>query len=186
MSMRVSARNRSSSRSTASCWTRSGLIRRNGRSWRSSSSSLTTSIAFPASSITKSRSSATVRRIGNGSKARAPIDTADLKSLLNTLATLRAVRWVGATTPAHGFDKPQLVVTFTTSPDEKALHKLTIGNRTDDGMWFAKADGRDGTFVVSNPDLTALKLPLTKSAASSPSPSATPSPAVTGSPVATP
>ncbi len=119
-------------------------------------------------------------------KGEGAVDTADLKSLLNTLATLRAVRWVGATTPAHGFDKPQLVVTFTTSPDDKALHKLTIGNRTDDGMWFAKADGRDGTFVVSNPDLTALKLPLTKSAASSPSPSATPSPAVTGSPVAAP
>ena len=96
------------------------------------------------------------------------------------------MRWVGATTPAHGFDKPQLVVTFTTSPDDKTLHKLTIGNRTDDGMWFAKADGRDGTFVVSNPDLTALKLPLTKSAASSPSPSATPSPAVAGSPVVAP
>ena len=119
-------------------------------------------------------------------KGEGRIDTADLESLLNTLAALRAVRWVGATTPAHGFDKPLLVVTFTTSPDDKTLHKLTIGRRTDDGMWFAKADGRDGTFVVSNPDLTALKLPLTKSAASSPSPSATPSPAVAGSPVAAP
>ncbi len=119
-------------------------------------------------------------------KGEGRIDTADLESLLNTLAALRAVRWVGATTPAHGFDKPQLVVTFTTSPDDKTLHKLTIGRRTDDGMWFAKADGRDGTFVVSNPDLTALKLPLTKSAASSPSPSATPSPAVAGSPVVAP
>jgi hypothetical protein len=119
-------------------------------------------------------------------KGEGGIDTADLESLLNTVATLRAVRWVGATTPAHGFDKPQLVVTLTTSPDDKALHKLTIGNRTDDGMWFAKADGRDGTFVVSNPDLTALKLPLTKSAGSSSSPSATPSPAVAGSHVAAP
>ena len=29
-------------------------------------------------------------------------------------------------------------------------------------MWFAKVDGRDGTFVISNPDFTALKLPLVK------------------------
>ena len=32
-------------------------------------------------------------------------------------------------------------------------------------MWFAKADGRDGTFLLSNPDFTAFKLPLAKSAA---------------------
>ena len=119
-------------------------------------------------------------------KGEGAIDTADLESLLNTLATLRAVRWVGGTTPAHGFDKPLLVVTFTTSPDDKALHKLTIGNRTDDGMWFAKVDGRDGTFVVSNPDYTALKLPLTKSAPAALSPSPTPEGPVTSSPVAAP
>ncbi|MGH8093374.1 MAG: DUF4340 domain-containing protein [Chthoniobacterales bacterium] len=119
-------------------------------------------------------------------KGEGGIDRNDLESLLNTLASLRAVRWVGATTPAQGFDKPLLVVTFTTSSDDKALHKLTIGNRTDDGMWFAKVDGRDGAFVVSNPDLTALKLPLSKSAAASPSPIATPSPALTSSPVAAP
>ena len=34
------------------------------------------------------------------------IDSADLQSLINTLASLRAVRWVGASTPAHGFERP--------------------------------------------------------------------------------
>ena len=29
-------------------------------------------------------------------------------------------------------------------------------------MWFAKADERDGIFLISNPDFTALKLPLAK------------------------
>ncbi len=109
------------------------------------------------------------------------IDTADVQSLLNTLASLRAVRWVGATTPAHGFEKPLLVLTFTTSPDDKALHKLTIGNPTDDQMWFAKIDGRDGTFVVNQPDLNALRLPLSK-APPSPSPTPVPSPPVVNSP----
>ena len=104
------------------------------------------------------------------------IDTKNLQSLLNTLASLRAVRWVGAITPEHGFEKPLLVVTFTTSPDDKALHKLTIGNPTNDQMWFAKIDGRDGTFVISQPDLNALRLPLTKAASPSPTASLTPSP----------
>jgi predicted nucleotidyltransferase len=63
-----------------------------------------------------------------------------------------------------------LVITFTTSPDDKTMHKLTIGNRTEDAMWFAEVEGRDGTFVISNPDFTALKLPLTKAAPTSPSP----------------
>lgn len=109
-------------------------------------------------------------------KGSGEIDATNVQSLLNTLASLRAVRWVGGTTPAHGFDKPQLVLTFTTSPDDKALHKLTIGGATQDGMWFAKVDGRDGTFVVNQPDMNALKLPLTKEATPSPvvSPRSTP------------
>ena len=110
-------------------------------------------------------------------KGDGAIDTADLQSLLNTLASLRAVRWVGAAAPEHGFEKAQMVLTFTTSPDDKTLHKLTIGNQTQDAMWFAKIDGRDGTFVISNPDFTALKLPLAKAAAASPSPSVSATPA---------
>ncbi len=113
------------------------------------------------------------------------IDAANVQSLLNTLAALRAVRWVGATTPAHGIEKPLLVLTFTTSADDKALHKLTIGNSTDDQMWYAKVDGRDGTFVINQPDLNAFRLPLTKAAAS-PSPSAAPSVPAVSSPVPAP
>src|SRR5712691_9086384 len=95
---------------------------------------------------------------------------------------LRAVRWVGSTMPTHGFDKPQFVIVFTTSPDDKASHKLTIGGASGDGMWFAKVDEREGTFVVSNPDLNALKLPLV----SQPSPSPSPSPSISASPSAAP
>jgi hypothetical protein len=95
---------------------------------------------------------------------------------LNTLSKLRAVRWIGATVPQHGFDKPQLTITFTTSPDDKATHKLTVGGAAPNGMWFAKVDEREGTFVMNNPDLNALKLPLTQTATPSPSPTATPNP----------
>jgi len=106
-------------------------------------------------------------------KGTGPINQTNAQSLLNTLSTLHAVRWVGATLPGHGFDKPQLVVTFTTSPDDKATHKLTIGAATPNGMWFAKVDEREGTFVISNPDLNAFKLPLIGQESPSPSPSAT-------------
>jgi len=101
------------------------------------------------------------------------INQTNVQSLLNSLATLRAVRWVGSTTPTHGFDKPYLVVAFTTSPDDKAAHKLTIGGTWPDGMWFAKVDEREGTFVVNNPDVNALKLPLVGQESPLPSPSPT-------------
>lgn len=104
----------------------------------------------------------------------------NIQSLLNTLTVLRAVRWVGATMPAHGFDKPQVTITFTTSPDDKNVHKLVVGASAGEGMWFAKADEREGTFVLSNPDLNAFKLPLV----AMPSPSPAASPATSVSPTA--
>src|SRR3954470_4998859 len=103
-------------------------------------------------------------------KGTEPINTVSVQSLLNTLTALRAARWAGATTPASGLDKPHVTITFTTSPDDKAMHKLVIGGSAGDGMWFARTDEREGAFVISNPDLNAFKLPLV--AAPSPSPAA--------------
>src|SRR5450432_3156170 len=117
-------------------------------------------------------------------KGETPIDTTNVQSLVNTLASLHAVRWAGATTPAHGFEKPQLVLTFTTSADNKASHQLTISDPTEDGMWYAKIDEREGTFVISNPDLTGLRLPLARPAAASPAPNGSPAPSAISSPVA--
>lgn len=93
-------------------------------------------------------------------KGSEPINQVNVQSLLNTLTVLRAVRWTGATAPAHGFDKPQVAITFTTSPDEKKVHKLVVGAAAGNGMWFARTDEREGTFVMSNPDFSALRLPL--------------------------
>jgi uncharacterized protein DUF4340 len=93
-------------------------------------------------------------------KGNEPINQVNVQSLLNTLTVLRAVRWVGATTSAHAFDKPQITITFTTSPDDKKVHKLVVGGPAGEGMWFARTDEREGTFVLSNPDFNALRLPL--------------------------
>jgi hypothetical protein len=121
-------------------------------------------------------------------KGSGAINETNVQSLLNTLSNLHAVRWIGATTPQHGFDRPQLTITFTTSPDDKATHKLTIGGGTPDGMWFARLDEREGTFLINNPDLNALKLSLVQTAATSPAPSpgASPSPQAASSLVAVP
>jgi hypothetical protein len=113
-----------------------------------------------------------------------PIDQVNVQSLLNTLTGLRAVRWTGPTTPAHGFEKPQIVIAFTTAPDDKNPHKLVVGGSAGGGMWFARTDEREGTFVISNPDFNALRLPLV--ALTAPTPTAgqagTPSPAASATP----
>jgi hypothetical protein len=131
-------------------------------------------------SVTTDKESALVRAANNQwnwAKGNGPINQTNLQALLDSLATLRTVRWIGSTTPAHAFDKPRLVVTFTTSSDDKAIHKLTIGAPTPDGMSFAKVDEREGTFALSSPDLNALKLSLVgqESPSPSPTPTATPS-----------
>jgi hypothetical protein len=106
-------------------------------------------------------------------KGNGAIDQANVQSLLNTLSSLRAVSWLGATTPQDGFEKPQLTLAITTSPDDKASHKLTIGAATNDGMSRARVDGREGTFVISNSDLNSLKLPLARQPSPTPSPTGT-------------
>jgi hypothetical protein len=112
-------------------------------------------------------------------KGSGEINQANVQSLLNTLSSLHAVRWLGATTPQHGFEKPQLVLAFTTSPDNKASHKLSVGAQNNDGTWCGRVDGREGTFAISNPDLNTLKLPLAGQATASPSPTMTPVTSVT-------
>jgi len=117
-------------------------------------------------------------------KGNEPINQANVQSLLNTLTVLRAVRWTGATTPAHAFEQPQITITFTTSPDDKNTRKLVVGGAGGDGMWFARTDEREGTFVISNPDFNALRLSLVATPVASPTPTAagTPAPTVAASP----
>ncbi len=113
-------------------------------------------------------------------KGSGQINQTNVQSLLNTLSNLRAVRWAGPTVAQQGFEQPQLAITFTTSPDDKVSHKLLVGSAAGNGTWFARTEEREGTFIIRDSDLNALKLPLM--AVSSPSPS--PSPKETASPAA--
>ena len=115
---------------------------------------------------------------GNG-----PINTVAVQSLVNTLASLHAVRWL-ANVPPAAFDKPQLVATFTTSADDKAQHKVTISGPSADGTSMARTDEHEGTFVISSSDLSALRGALVQPPF--PSPAASASPSVATSPVAPP
>jgi hypothetical protein len=107
-------------------------------------------------------------------KGSGEINQGNVQSLISALANLRAVRWLGTTAPRHGLDKPQLTLTFMYGPESKDSCTLTVGSRTEDGMWCAHVDGREGTFVISNSDLNALKLPLVSQATASPIPTASP------------
>ena len=119
-------------------------------------------------------------------KGPGAINQTNVQSLVNTLASLHAVRWIGQTVPQQGLEKPQLTVTFTTSPDDKAVHKLRIGANAPEGTWFAKIDEREGTFALSTPDFGALKLPLVSQPSPSASPAVSASPSAPTSPVASP
>ena len=112
-------------------------------------------------------------------KGSGEINQGNVQSLLNTLSSLRAVRWLGATTLQQGFEKPQLVLAFTTSPDNKTSHKLTVGAQNNDGTWCARLEGREGIFAISNPDFNTLKSPLAGQATPLPSPITTPATSVT-------
>ncbi len=121
-----------------------------------------------------------------------PVDPAKIQSVLTTLANLHASHWVGATTAQHGFDKPTLVATFTTSEDDKVSQKLTVGAASGDGTWFARVDGRDGTFAMSAGDVNMLKQSLTQTATPAPGGVASPAAGASaahstpGTPTATP
>lgn len=114
-----------------------------------------------------------------------PVNATNAQSLLNTLTNLRAVRWIGGGTPAQAFEKVQGTITFSASPEGEKLHKLVIGGPAGEGMWYGRVDGRDGVFVLSNPDFNALRLPLTDLPAASPAISPAVAPPMI-SPAATP
>ncbi len=101
-------------------------------------------------------------------KGDGKINQTNVQSLVNTLATLRAIRWIGATKPEHGVGKPTLSVTFKTSSG--GTGKLSAGAATPEGAHHATAEGLTGTFAFSRPDFTAFELPLIEKPAAAATP----------------
>lgn len=100
-------------------------------------------------------------------KGDGKVNQTNTQSLVNTLASLRAVRWQGATTPEQGLSQPKITVAFKTAT---GAGKLLIGSETPDHLSYAAAEGLTGTFGLSQPDVTAFQLPLIEGAAPVPAP----------------
>ena len=103
-------------------------------------------------------------------KGTGQIDEKNVQSLVGALSSLHAARWLGATKPQDGLEKPQLTLAFTTSSDDKTSHRLIIGAPANDGTWCAHVDGREGTFAISNSDLNSLRLRVVAQPSTTPSP----------------
>jgi hypothetical protein len=89
------------------------------------------------------------------SKGDGTVNQFAAQSLVNTLASLRAARWLGATNPAeHGIEKPNLVIGYTMA--DKKTGRVAIGSNTPDEMWHATSAGKTGTFLIVRPDFDAL------------------------------
>ena len=102
-------------------------------------------------------------------KGDGAVNQINVQSLVNTLARLRAVRWMGAVKPEDGLDHPPLTVAFKTS---NANGKLEVGATSPEQLTYASVSARPGVFALSSPDLSALQLPLLEKAPAAPTPAA--------------
>jgi hypothetical protein len=108
-------------------------------------------------------------------KGDGKVNQINAQSLINTLASLRAVRWAGATTPDHGLAPAKITVSFKTGTGSG---KLLVGSETPDHLSYATAEGLSGTFALSQPDVSAFLLSLIEAAVPSPDvPAPAPAPA---------
>jgi hypothetical protein len=107
-------------------------------------------------------------------KGDGKVNQTNVQSLVNTLASLRAVRWVGAKNSDQGLALPKTTVTFKTA---NGGGKLTLGLQTPDMLTYASAEGINGTFGLSQPDVTVFDLPLLEGAPTKPAPAAPAAPA---------
>ncbi len=78
------------------------------------------------------------------------VDSAGAASLGNTLARLRAVRWLGALETAHGLENPVARIEFTAGG---GTHRLLIGSELDE---MRAATTGEGVFLINRPDYEAL------------------------------
>ena len=105
-------------------------------------------------------------------KGDGKVNQTNAQSLVNTLAALRAMRWLGAVKPAHGLDKPALSVAFKMSGNTGG--KIIVGPPTPDVLHPASAEGLTGCFAISHPDFTAFELPIIDKPAATPAPATPP------------
>ncbi len=116
-------------------------------------------------------------KLAAGGSAEGALEVTKAQSLVNTLARLRVVRWIGPPLPEYGLTPPTATLAFTAGATSG---KLLLGDRSPEGMWYGQAEGQPGVFLVSEPDHATLVQPLTGSGApATPAAAASPAAAVT-------
>ncbi len=125
--------------------------------WRTLQIFNTEPSAITAFSRTKGGNTLQFVRKHDGSWTSTPPNTnpVNAQSLVNTLAGLRTVRWLGRTAPEYGFDKPSATIRFEAGGKK---HDLILGVIIDGMRTATTGDG--GSFLVNLPDDSALMLPL--------------------------
>lgn len=109
-------------------------------------------------------------------KGPGQVNTSNIQSFCNTLASLHAVRWTGE---VAFVTNPALTVTFTAG---NAPVKLIVGAESSDHLSPAIVDGAPGRFLLSKPDVEALRLMLAGSQPPAPSPVPAATPAASAAP----
>jgi Domain of unknown function (DUF4340) len=86
-------------------------------------------------------------------------DEAALQTLLNTVAQIRAVAWVGPVQPSYGLDHPLETIQIQT---KNAQISLQIGSPDDKGNRYATISNRTGVFLLGANDYRQLSAQLVK------------------------
>ncbi|MEI6560805.1 MAG: DUF4340 domain-containing protein [Verrucomicrobiota bacterium] len=82
------------------------------------------------------------------------LNAVNIQSLVNTLASLKAMQWTAEPGPLA----PATTLVFKTA-DGKS-HKLILGASAEDGSCLGMVEGDSGVFRLASPDASALRLPL--------------------------
>jgi len=82
------------------------------------------------------------------------LNAVNIQSLINTLASLKAMQWTAETGPLA----PAATLVFKTA-DGKS-HKLILAAPAQDGSCLGMVEGDPGVFLLAAPDASALRLPL--------------------------
>jgi hypothetical protein len=90
------------------------------------------------------------------------VDVVAVKSLVNTLAGLRAIRWISEG-EAGEFKEPGITVAFDG-------RRLLIDSKNEENQWRSRVDGEEGTFLMSQPDYEAFAATLVTAEAEAPVP----------------
>ena len=92
--------------------------------------------------------------VADEGSAPGTLNAVNIQSLVNTLASLKAMQWTAEPGPLA----PAATLVFKTA--DGTSHKLILGAPAQDGSALGMVEGDSGVFRLAAPDVSALRLPL--------------------------